>query len=460
MIAPFLTLLSLPLVWSAATDSPVEVVESDIVVIGGGGGGAHAAIKVQQAGKKVVLIERENRLGGHVNTYKDPATGQTYDYGVQLFYNNTATTSFFEHFDIPLVSAGAGSEGGSQNLYNFANNSDFPDSVPNQQELLAAAFKNYSAQLAKYPSIVDTYDLPDPVPEDLTISFGDFVNKYGLAALVLPASLYNQIGNVLALPTLYIMKALNALQIQAISTGGFVANGLDNNQLLYDRVQAELGSNVFLQSHVYRIVRKERGVQVYVSTPTGTKLIKACKLLIAIPPLASNLGFLDLDASEKELLSTFTFNYYYDSIVENTGLPANVTQVNVGSLQTLLLPQLPDVYVIRPSNIPGISSAYYGSYSFQSKEQVIAAILQRCAELRKAQGLPEPQQPTTVSELNDHKPYELVVTGEQIAAGFYKKLQALQGAKHTWWTGAAWRTHVSSEIWDFNEKHIIPELLK
>lgn len=399
---------------------------------------------------------------GHVNTYKDVASGKTLDYGVQIFYNNTATTSYFEHFDIPLVSVGSGEgAGGAQNLFNFKANTDFPEpDAKTQQELLAPALGNYSQQLAKYPYLAETFDLPDPVPEDLTIPFGEFSTKYGLLAAVLPAHLYNQIGNIIKLPTLYVMKAFSAIQVQTITNAGFVANGLQNNQLLYDKAQAELGSNVFVESKVTHIVRKETEVEVYFDTPSGKKVVKACKLLIAIPPTAKNLEFLDADDNEKEIFGTFTYNYYFDTVLNNTGIPANQTLVNVGGLDTQLAPELPATYVLRPSTIEGIQTAYYGTYSPTTSEQAGAAIIEAIEKVRKTLGYPEPKAPTKVIEIHNHAPYELVVTGEQIKQGFYKKLEALQGAKKTWFTGAAWKTHASSEIWDFNEKHIIPELLK
>lgn len=64
MVARSLFSLSLALGLSVAAENAVEVIQSDIVVIGGGGAGTHAAIKLQQAGKKVSLIEKEGRLGG------------------------------------------------------------------------------------------------------------------------------------------------------------------------------------------------------------------------------------------------------------------------------------------------------------------------------------------------------------------------------------------------------------
>lgn len=57
-----------------------------------------------------------------------------------------------------------------------------------------------------------------------------------------------------------------------------------------------------------------------------------------------------------------------------------------------------------------------------------------------------------------HTPFELTVPKEAIAGGFYKDLYALQGQRHTWYTGAAFHTHDSSLLWQFTEG-LIPDIL-
>jgi hypothetical protein len=44
-------------------------------------------------------------------------------------------------------------------------------------------FTPYVAQVAQYPYLSWTSDLPNPVPSDLYLSFGDFVKKYSLQDL-------------------------------------------------------------------------------------------------------------------------------------------------------------------------------------------------------------------------------------------------------------------------------------
>lgn len=58
-------LLAALIVCALAVTAFAEDVTCDIVVVGGGGAGMTAAIKATEAGKKVILVEKEGRLGGN-----------------------------------------------------------------------------------------------------------------------------------------------------------------------------------------------------------------------------------------------------------------------------------------------------------------------------------------------------------------------------------------------------------
>jgi heterodisulfide reductase subunit A-like polyferredoxin len=66
-----------------------NVITRDVAVIGGGATGTYGAINLRALGKSVILIEKAASLGGHTNTYVDPATGLAVNYGVQALYNST-----------------------------------------------------------------------------------------------------------------------------------------------------------------------------------------------------------------------------------------------------------------------------------------------------------------------------------------------------------------------------------
>ena len=82
------------------------VIERDVVVIGGGSSGTYTAVRLTDLGKSVVVVETTDRLGGHTQTYTDPATGLTTDIGVMVFHDLPIVHSYFGRFSVPLVTMG------------------------------------------------------------------------------------------------------------------------------------------------------------------------------------------------------------------------------------------------------------------------------------------------------------------------------------------------------------------
>jgi heterodisulfide reductase subunit A-like polyferredoxin len=66
---------------------PEQVIDTDVVIIGGGGMGAYSAIQLKDQGKKIVVVESKDRLGGHTETYMDTETGIPIDMGVKLYHD-------------------------------------------------------------------------------------------------------------------------------------------------------------------------------------------------------------------------------------------------------------------------------------------------------------------------------------------------------------------------------------
>ena len=63
---------------SALATRPAKAAEGgaihrDVCVIGGGSAGTYSAVRLRDLGHSVVVLERSNRLGGHAETFVDPA---------------------------------------------------------------------------------------------------------------------------------------------------------------------------------------------------------------------------------------------------------------------------------------------------------------------------------------------------------------------------------------------------
>jgi phytoene dehydrogenase-like protein len=89
-------------VYASTAASPHPTVTADVVVIGGGSAETYTAIRLQQLGKSVFVIEKEDVLGGHTNTFHVPGTNTTFDYGVIQFSNISVVNDYFADLGVAL----------------------------------------------------------------------------------------------------------------------------------------------------------------------------------------------------------------------------------------------------------------------------------------------------------------------------------------------------------------------
>ncbi|KAF2104018.1 flavin-containing superfamily amine oxidase [Rhizodiscina lignyota] len=438
-----------------------KILTRDVCIIGGGSSGTYSAIRLQQLGKSVALIEKEPVLGGHVNTFKDAATGQTFDYGVIVFDNISVVQNYFDHLGVNMKPF---DEAGSTPVAKFANfrtGEVLSPSVFAPKGNLTAALLKYGSILDQFPFLSNGYDLPSPIPEDFLLSWGDFLKKHQLGALAsVGFEMIEGVGNMLAQRTLYIMKYFAKITVENTLLNGFVTTADNDNHKIYDKALLKLGSSAFVSANVSRIERHDSGVIVAFSTPQGCKLVKASKLLIAIQPKLSSLSFLDTDAEERHLLGQFNNSYYWDAVIRNSGIPDNTSITNADKDAPFGLPPLPGIYGFGPTIIPGLQTAYYSSPHAIDNDKVKSDILATIAKLVKEFGFPPANGTPEFAGFNDHRPFELTVSPDAIRKGFYRTLNGLQGKRSTWWTGATWQAHDSSQIWNWTEHNIIPPLAR
>lgn len=438
-------------------------IDRDVCIIGGGSSGVYTAIRTSDEGKSVAVVEQKGRLGGHTETYKDPATGQTIDIGVVVWHDLDLVRNYFGRFNISLIKVTENAASGTTTRYvDFRSGITANYTPPNP----ASAFANYASQLQQYPYLDNGFDLPDPVPADLLSPFSDFVKKYNLGDLLMTILLIGEgIGDLLAHPTLYVAKLAGVSTLSNAQTGFLTTADSDNSEL-YEAAGAALGENVFLNSNVIAIDRPANGTDdptlVLIQTPSGQQLIQAKRLVIAIPQTPSNLEPFCLDENESSLFAKFNNSAYYTGLISNTGLPDNVDFSNVGIDTPYNLPVLPGLYNIQTTPVPGLHHVYYSSEATLSVDQVQADIEDTVARLRATQA-----DNSTASPASDklefpifsaHVPFELFVSSEEVASGFYSKVNALQGYRNTFYNGAAFQTHDSSLIWQFTET-LLPKIV-
>ena len=151
------------------------------------------------------------------------------------------------------------------------------------------AFEGYVAQLQNYTYLEIGYNLPTPVPSDLLLPFQEFVEKYSLGPVVPMLWLLSQgFGNLLEIPTLYVLKLNGLSLIQSIETGFLYT---EDNSALYESITSYLGQDVLFESTVLDIERNNStGIRMVISTPTGLTLVESQKAYHKCAAYRAELG--------------------------------------------------------------------------------------------------------------------------------------------------------------------------
>jgi hypothetical protein len=437
---------------SAAWRAPIV---RDVCIIGGGSAGTYTAIRLRDLGKSVAVVERADRLGGHAETFRDPATGTPIDIGVVVFENVDLVKNYFARFNVALNAFP--SSMGSSAYVDFRSGRVVNGYAPPPNEQFVPALLRYRQVLSdQFPYLDLGFQLPDPVPSDLLLPFGDFARKHGIEAMLPTMFLYAQgLGNLLENPAIYVLKNFSLQLVNSLLTSPLlrVPGGVAE---LYDKAAQFLGEDVLFESGVVRVERGPRGVQVYVATPEGLRIIRSKKLVVAFPPSFAGLAPFDLDPLEASHLLRFRPNYYWTGVLRLSGLPPGQSVQNVAPDTPYNIPPLPGVYSISPSPVPELWNVKYGSGRPLSDQRVRANI---AADLRRMNA--EGTFPVVLGDFatfKGHAPFELMVSSREIAAGFYRRLGALQGRKQTFYNGAAFQTNDSSLIWSFTEL-LLPQIV-
>ena len=204
-----------------------RVIERDVRVLGGGSSGTFSAVRLHDAGHSVVILERNQRLGGHTETYRDPATGIPTDYGVLLFHDMPVVTDHFARFDVPLIPIAPTNLGGPTVYFDFRTGRRVAGYAPPPQTEVAQALGTYFRYLQQlkftYYDLDRGFDLPQPIPPDLLLPFGEFVQRYALAPMVGIVFAYGQgLGDLLQMPTVYVLKNFSAQVLTSIFNNRFM----------------------------------------------------------------------------------------------------------------------------------------------------------------------------------------------------------------------------------------------
>lgn len=439
---------------------PADIIERDIAILGGGASGTYAAVALADLNQSVVVIERNDYLGGHTNTYIQSTTGVAVNYGVQIYHNDSTTREFHECLGVPLVSPTSSS--GSDMYVDFAESQVIENfSVP-------PIGADYIDEFRKYPYLNDGFHLPDPVPEDLLLPWSDYVWKHNLtgsATAIFQAP--GPAGRQLERLSVYVFNFVNSVVLSEMS-GNVVHSASGDNSELYSKALLAIGKdNVILNTSVIYGQRKSSGIELVVGeagSPASRKkrLIRAKKLIVAAPPRADNLASLGLDAREKTTLSQVGGYPFYAGVVSVPDLPRNFTYHNVASSGPFGVREPPCTVFIAPTSaVPGHFYYTYSSLEPLTRVQVEAAVADDIRNIQRAlvreKGRHGPNARGDFIAWADHSPFHLEQSAESIRNGFYRDMYNLQGYRSTWYIGALFVLS-SSQLWN-NTAALLPDIM-
>jgi hypothetical protein len=426
----FQSALSLPSQYDTSSFTAANTITRDVAIIGGGASGTHAAISLKDSGKSIIVIEKTSRLGGHTETHTDPSIGIAQDYGVLIYHNNSIVKNFFARFNIPLIEPSY--DGTVRENYDFTTGKPVNITSP-APKAIGVGLQKYAGLLAQYPELDSGMFLPDLVPKDLTLPFGEFAMKYGLEAMVQTMFSTNQgAGDILSLLVVENARVNSLSLIQQLGANSLITTARHNNSELYEKAQAELlaAKSVLLSSEVISSTRKSSGVELIVQTPSGKKLIKAKKLLVTIPPRLDFLTPFNPSTAERAVFSKLVDAGYYAALVKNTGIPDDLFLYNYAPSTPYNLPALPGVYLMQPTAIPGVKAIYFGSQRSGStyplsdssvKGELVAGI----KRLQAANPTSFKKTKPGFVVYTSHVPFYLQAKAEDIRAGIYDDMNAL-----------------------------------
>ncbi|KAL2830472.1 hypothetical protein BDW59DRAFT_17986 [Aspergillus cavernicola] len=433
---------------TAAAFPPEDVITRDVCIVGGGATGTYAAVQLVERGHSIVIVEQKDRLGGHAETLYLPS-GEYLNYGVQGYFNERIVRNFFSQLNVDYEVYTPPS------IHSDSINFQTGERVTSNDSPLGTFLGalQYHAAVGQFDYLATgAFYLPDEVPEVLLRPFREFVTAYGLQSVLPIVFTWTDVaGNILDKPTFYVIRNFSISHLQALLRGPGI-RPKNGTQTLFRQAAKYIDENynILYQTTVKRATRNSSGVELVVeSTGGGRKLIRAKKLLIAFPPLLSNLQGFDLSEEELVLFGKWAYMTYYGVVVSNTGVPDGLSLANRNpNNQPGSLPLTPFESVMDYSGVPGHhTTRIVGDANF-TEEDAKQLVLDDLRRMGEAGTFPVNETPEIIA-FASHSPELLTVPVGDVRNGFFKRLYALQGQQSTYYTGHAFCTDYSPQLWNY-----------
>lgn len=264
--------LSASLVACAAPRSTWGTKDADVVIIGAGLAGLHAAQILEDAGKKVLIVEGNNRTGGRVHTLYD-LPGSPDAGGIQIGTNYRRFMSVTARLGVDLFIPAPRSPG---SLYNIRGQSitaaQWPMSPQNkleESERKITPDALFPVKMRALPQLAEPIDWMKAESGKLDISVREFLQSQGASEEAMRIINANINGTSIdSLSALHVAKTFAIYRQGATAQIKYVRGG---TQRVTDAMTAALSSEIMLNNPVVAIV--EESDQVRIMLADGRRIV-------------------------------------------------------------------------------------------------------------------------------------------------------------------------------------------
>ncbi|TPX12283.1 uncharacterized protein E0L32_006930 [Thyridium curvatum] len=451
-----------------------KTIHRDVVVVGGGAAGAHAGVWLRDHGKSVLLIEKNDRLGGHTADYTDPVTGKVINVGVQ------AWMQYKDAFDFPKrmnVSTSGSMQFATLNYHYVDMKTGKPVEgwVSPGPDTLYPALQRYLTALEKYEDMVlpGFFNFPKKgadIPEDLLMPFGEFALKYNMSAAVpqIWDSTAQGLADTMHVPALWVFQASGVPMVRALLGQGAAAVPASGPLFeLFEAVAKFLGGDVLYSSTVVSASRSPGKVTLRVRSGSGElTCVQAKRLVVAMEPTPENMAPFALDDAERAVFDKIEYSTVYAGILRHPSLKSGQAYTNrsplPGSTNYTVFPTAAQLG--RMDWVGGTEDLFQFTAvgtEADTEESMKALIARSIDNLIEAGTLARPEggRGLTFSIFANHGKMHARVSADELRAGFVQQQYALQGRRSTYYTGAAFSAGFSTVLWVYNDV-LLPKVIE
>jgi len=423
-----------------------------IAVVGAGPSGLIAADTLKELGYgKVTVFEKNDRVGGKVNSLR---TGNSVAELGAVFASPdyTKVLGLADKYGIPYVAYG-----GTQTILDENGKAQTADEFLKSRyttlEILGAT-ASYTAALGLFSAIDEPTLALVPAQADLYLPFGGFAAKYGftpIAELVKSIMVGFGYGYYETTPAIYYMKLMGWLVKPSLTKGLEPAQYFTfptGYQSIWEAVAQNL--DVRLESEVTSISRPSPSGAPVQITINGSQRFDFDEVIVSAP-LHRVAKFMTLESDEADLFAEVTSERYDVSLFTAAGLTPGEALFFHGNATPSRIDHV-NVWANRDSAAPFVGY------------QIIDGAATD-ADVTRALGEDVASRGGTLGAIVLRKEWDYFphVGTDALKNGFYYRLSALQGQRHTFYVGGtlAFETveHSARQAEALVRTHFLPAFL-